>query len=219
MTNRTKGWLAVLLGTIWAALVMFQSINQPSLERVPLTHKSGPAQGIAEKPAQESDTPFTVRLARAKTHELPHLPSHNIFAPLGTPPPEDSAYQMKKHTVSDQVKPLQSPGPAPIVAKQASLPSEQEIAVQRADQQTEMARLEAVRELGAFRFLGFLEQNGVAQVFLTRGNEIYVVTNGDAVDGKYVVTVLDTSSVKIRAINTGVEATIGKSDRAPMQMQ
>jgi hypothetical protein len=102
------------------------------------------------------------------------------------------------------------------VAKQAALSSEQDIAAQQAVQQAEMARLEAVRELGAFRFLGFLEQNGVAQAFLARGNEIYVVANGAAVDGRYVVTVLDTSSVKIRATSTGVEATIGKSDRESM---
>ena len=217
MTKKTKGWLAALLCATWAALVIFQALNQPSPERVPLKFKSGQAQGIAGKPAQGSDNPFTVRLARAKTHELPHLPSHNIFAPLGTPPPEDSTYQMKKHTVSNQVKPPQSPSPVPIVAKQAAPPSEQDIAAQRAVQQAEMARLEAVRELGTFRFLGFLEQNGVAQAFLARGNEIYVVADGAAVDGRYVVTVLDTSSVKIRATSTGVEATIGKSDRESVQ--
>ena len=73
-----------------------------------------------------------------------------------------------------------------------------------------------MRELGAFRFLGFLEQTGVAQAFLARGNELYVVANGDAIDGRYVITVLDTSSVKIRATSTGVETTIGKSDRESM---
>jgi hypothetical protein len=76
-----------------------------------------------------------------------------------------------------------------------------------------MVRLSAMRELGAFRFLGFLEQDGVVQAFLARGNELYVVANGDSVDGRYVVTVLDTSSVKIRATSTGVETIIGKSDR------
>jgi hypothetical protein len=73
-----------------------------------------------------------------------------------------------------------------------------------------------MRELGAFRFLGFLEQDGVAQVFLGRGNELYVVANGDAVDGRYMITVLDTSSVKIRATSMAVETTIGKSDRESM---
>ena len=80
-----------------------------------------------------------------------------------------------------------------------------------------MTRLEAMREMGAFRFLGFIEQDGVAQAFLARGNELYVVANGDAVDGRYVVTVLDTSSVKIRAMSTGVQTIIGKSDREPVQ--
>ena len=217
MTKKSKGWLAALLCATWATLVMFQVLNQPSPERVPLKFKSGPAQGIAGKPAQGSGSPFTVQLARAKTHELPHLPSHNIFAPLGTPSPEDSPYQIKKHTVSYPVDTPQPPSPSPIVAEQAAVPSEQEIAAQRAAQQAEVARLETVRELGTFRFLGFLEQNGVAQAFLARGNEIYVVANGADVDGKYVVTVLDTSSVKIRATSTGVEATIGKSDRESAQ--
>jgi hypothetical protein len=216
MTKRTKGWLAIFLCATWAALVIFEAINQPSPERVPLKFKSGPAQDIAEKHAHESDNPFTVRLARAKTHELPHLPSHNIFASLDTPSPEGTVRQVNKHTVSGQLKPPQSPSPAPIVAEPSAPPSEQEIADQRAIQQAEMARVEAMRELGAFRFLGFLERNGVAQAFLARGNELYVVANGDSVDGRYLITVLDTSSVKIRATSTGVETTIGKSDREPI---
>jgi hypothetical protein len=216
MTIKTKGWLAISLCATWAALVIFEAMNQPSQERVPLKFKSGPAQDIAGKQTHVSDNPFTVRLARAKTHELPHLPSHNIFAPLDTPSPESTVRQVNKHTVSGQMKPPQPPSPAPIVPKPAAPPSEQEIAAQRAIQQSEMARLEAMRELGAFRFLGFLEQDGVAQAFLARGNELYVVANGDSVDGRYVVTVLDTSSVKIRATSTGVETIIGKSDREAM---
>ena len=213
MTKRTKGWLAVSLCAAWAALVIFEVMNQPSPEHVPLKFKSGPAQDIAGKPAQRSDNPFTVRLARAKTHELPHLPSHNIFASLDTPSPEVTVRQVKKRTVSGRVNPPQSASPAQIIAEPAAPLSEQEIAAQRAIQQAEMARLETMREMEAFRFLGFLEQNGVAQAFLARGDELYVVANGDAVDGRYVITVLNTSSVKIHATSTGVETIIGKSDR------
>lgn len=214
MTTRTKGLLAALLGVTWAALVFFEVINQSSPERVPLTFKSGPARDVAGQSAQGSDNPFTVRLARAKLHELPHLPSHNIFAPLDTPLSETATRQVSKHTVSGQEKPSQLASPMPIVAELAPpTPSEQEIAAHRVIQQVEMARLEAKRELEAFRFLGFLEQNGVSQAFLARGKELYVVGNGDAVDGRYVITVLDTSSVKIRSANTGVETIIGKSDR------
>ena len=216
MMKRTKEWLAVFLCATWAALTIFLVMNQPSPERVPLTFKSGPAQGIAGKPAHGSDNPFTVRLARAKTHELPHLPSHNIFAPIDTPSLEATARQINKQSVSGQVKPPQSPSPTPIVTQQAAPPSDQEVAAQRATQQAEMARLESMRELGAFRFLGFLEQNGVSQAFLARGNELYVVANGDSVDGRYMITALDTSSVKIRATSTGVETIIGKSDRKPI---
>lgn len=216
MTKRTKGWLAAFLCATWAALAIFEIMHQPSPERVPLAFKSGPAQEAAGKPAPGSGNPFTVRLARAKTHELPHLPSHNIFAPLDTPVPEDTVHQVKNRTVSGQVKRPQPPSPVPIVVEPAAPPSDQEIAAQRAIREAEMARLEAMRELSAFRFLGFLEQDGVAQAFLARGNELYVVTNGDAVDGRYVITALDTSSVKIRATSTGVETTIGKSDRESM---
>ena len=213
MTKRTKGLLAALLGATWAGLVIFEVMTQSAPARVPLTFKSGPAQGITGKPTQGPDKPFTVRLARTKHHELPHLPSHNIFAPIDTPLSESTIRQVKNYTVSGQEKPPQSATPAAIVAEPAAPPSEQDIATRRSIQQAEMARLESMRELGAFRFLGFLEQNGVAQAFLARGNELYVVANGDAVDGRYVITVLDTSSVRIRAMNTGVETIIGKSDR------
>lgn len=216
MTSRAKIWLAISLCTTWGALVIFEVVNQPSPERVPLKFKSGPAQDITGKQTHGSDNPFTVRLARAKTHELPHLPSHNIFAPLDTPSPNATDRQMNTHPVSGLVKPPQPPSPTPIVAEPPSSPSEQEIAAQIATQQTEMARLTTMREFGAFRFLGFLEQDGVAQAFLARGNELYVVANGDSVDGRYVVTLLDTSSVKIRATSTGVETVLGKSDRESM---
>ena len=213
MTKRTKGWLAVSLCAAWAALVIFEVMNQSSPERVPLKFKSGPAQDIAGIHEHGSDNPFAVRLARAKIHELPHLPSHNIFAPLDAPSPEATASQVKKRTVSGQMNSPQSASPSQIIAEPAAPLSEHEIAAQRATQQTEMARLEAMRELGAFRFLGFLEQNGVAQAFLARGDELYVVANGDAVDGRYVITVLNTSSVKIHSTSTGVETIVGKSDR------
>ncbi|HSQ92569.1 MAG TPA: hypothetical protein VLM19_10420, partial [Nitrospiraceae bacterium] len=130
MTKRIKGWLAISLCATWTVLVIFEVMNQPSLERVPLKFKSGPAHTIAGKQLHESDTPFAVRRARAKTHELPHLPSHNIFAPLDISSPEASGHQTTSHTVSGQVKPPQSPSPAPVVREPHPPQSEQEIAAQ-----------------------------------------------------------------------------------------
>jgi hypothetical protein len=128
--------------------------------------------------------------------------------------PETTMHQGVKHTATGQKNPPQLASPVPVVAELAPPPpSEQEIAAHRVIQQAEVARQEAMRELGAFRFLGFLKQNGVAQAFLARGNELYVVTNGEAMDGRYVITVLDTSSVRIRSASTGVETIIGKSER------
>lgn len=216
MTKKATGRLAVSLFSIWTALAVYVGMNQSSPERVPLTFKSGPAQVIDRTPAHGSTNPFSVRPARVKAHEQPHLPSHNIFAPLDTLSPEAIANRAKQQTVSTQVKPPQPPSPAPFVAQSVAPRLDQDIAAQSAAQQAENARLESMRELGAFRFLGFLEQNGVAQTFLARGNELFVVANGDSVEGKYVITVLDTSSVKIRATGTGVETIIGKSDRYPM---
>lgn len=219
MTEGTKMRLAIFLCSTWAALTLFEVMNQPSPERVPLRFKSGMAPNIADSHAHESDNPFTVRLARVKTHELPHLPSHNIFASLDSPSSESAARPAKKRTAPSQMKPPQPLSPAPIVTEPAPVPappSELEIATLRAIQEAELARLETTRELAAFRFLGFLERDGVAQVFLARGSELYVVANGDIVEGKYAITVIDTSSVKIRATRTGVEATIGKSEREPI---
>jgi hypothetical protein len=214
MRKSTKGWLAVLLFSTWTALVIFQVMNQPIPERVPLKFKSGQAQEIAGSSAHGSNNPFAVRLARTKAHEMPHQPSHNIFAPLDIPSHEATARKGITQTVLHRVNPAPSSSPAPSIADQPTAPpSDQEIAAQRAAQQAEIARLESMREMGAFRLFGFLEQNGVPQAFLARGNELYVVANGDSIDGRYMITVLDSSSVKIRATNTGVETTIGKSDR------
>ncbi len=218
MTTRSKGWLAAFLSSAWMILVAVELMRQPSPERVPLKFKSGPPQEIAGNLPQGSSGPFTVRLARAKTHELPHLPSHNIFAPITIPGQEEPARQVKRQIVPGPAKTPspQPPAPAPIVAEPPPPPSDQELAAQKAIREAELARLDSIRELSAFRFLGFLERDGVAQAFLARGNELYVVANGDTVEGKYVITVLDTSSVKILATRTGIEATIGKSEREAM---
>lgn len=216
MTERTKGMLAMALSTAWGGLMLFEFLHQIPQERVPLTFKSGPAKVLAGQSSQETDAAFIVRPARAKLLALPHLPSRNIFAPIDSPGRDGGSQQATRQTGSMHAKRIPPPKDAPTASPPpppAPQPSVEELAAQQAARDAEIARLESKRDLETFRYVGFLERNGVAQAFLARGNELYVVANGDAVDSRYVVTAMDTRSVKIRATQTGVEATIGKSDR------
>jgi hypothetical protein len=60
-------------------------------------------------------------------------------------------------------------------------------------------------ELKLFRFMGFMEKREMAgrdkKVFLAKGQNIYIVKGGDAIEGKFKVTVME-KSIEISAINS-----------------
>jgi len=214
MSTGMKGGLAVILCLIWAGLLMYRFIDEQGPKRVPLTNRSGPASFKSGAETADSD-PFLIRPLRSRPSDLPHVPLQNIFAPLESPPPSTAA-SLPSRKVAVAAPATPTPNPTPAIAAPPA-PSEQEIAALQAARQAELARQATIRELNAFRFIGFLDRDGVKQAFLSRGNELFIVSNGEALDGRFVITALNTSSVTIRAESAGVETIIGKSERELVQ--
>lgn len=210
MTYQRKTWLAFALAAIWAGLMGYVVTNEAPQQRIPLTLTTGSASEKGGDLAVQRD-PFQVRVARLRNNNLAHDPSLNIFAPLepsihkhSTPPPA-------KKIVRPQPAPPPIPVPLP-VEPTPSMPSASDIAAQRALQESEAARQEAVRELNRFRFVGFLKDNGVEQAFVARESELFIISLGETIDGGFIVTAVSPASVRIRAIRSGLETTIGKTE-------
>lgn len=51
--------------------------------------------------------------------------------------------------------------------------------------------------MGQYRYLGYLNQQGVYKAFVGKGNDIYIIRKGDKLDGKFLVASIDPTSVKL----------------------
>lgn len=121
----------------------------------------------------------------------------NIFAPLGT----DVRTAQKSRSTTQQTAltipalPVAPPPPPP------SGPSPAELAAQRARQ-----------ELNRFRFLGFLTKGGESQAFLTNGQAIYIVKQGEMLDGRVQVYKIEPETIilstKVRETGNLIQASI-----------
>jgi hypothetical protein len=61
------------------------------------------------------------------------------------------------------------------------------------------------RELAGFRFHGLLEKDGRKTVFLSRGDDIVLVKEGDTVAGRYLAASLTDQVLVLRVTDTGEE--------------
>lgn|SRR5215469_1353205 len=150
---------------------------------------------------------------------IPSDPKKNIFAPL-----EASVVLSAGLVVPSRAKKAAPPAviqPAVVIAAPAipTGPSPEEMAAQEARRQEELRltqlrqqeelRLKQVREqMGQFRYLGYLSQQGVQKAFIGRGNDIYIIRRGDKLDGKFLVAFIDPAMVKLREPITSIEASL-----------
>ena len=116
----------------------------------------------------------------------------DIFAPLG----------MRNGVVKQEVPVTtpSSPSIAPISPAPPS-PSPSELAAQRAREQ-----------LNQFRFLGYLTKGGESQAFLTNGQAIYIVKQGEMLEGQIQVNKIEPEtivlSMQIWETGNQIQATI-----------
>jgi hypothetical protein len=150
-------------------------------------------------PSATSGTPLppTKDLELDKTFPNPRQTARfstprNIFAPLGM-----------QHMLAQQETKMASTSPPSKVTPPPPPPgpSAAELAGQRARQQ-----------LNQFRFLGYLTKGGESQAFLTNGQAIYIVKQGEMLEGRVQVNKIEPETVVLstQVLETGnhVQATI-----------
>ena len=176
MTNQHKGLLLVGLFVTWGGITAYQMFEN-----------SGTTPSVQANIASTNSTLPTVR-ALTLNESFPNARQmvkftqpRNIFSPIGSrkivakrkipkrPPPSNS---------------IVSPPPAPT----KSSPSPEQLAAQRARQ-----------ELNKFRFLGYLTKGGESQAFLTNGQAIYIVKQGEMLEGQVQVNRIEPETIVLSA--------------------
>jgi len=188
MTKQQKGFVLLGLFVAWGGLAAYQMLESPESSSNALS-----STGQQAKSALPSVRALSLNQSFPNSRQLVKFSRpRNIFAPLG----------LRKTVVAKKdipVPPSPTPNMAPPPASPA--PSPGDLAAQRARQQ-----------LNQFRFLGYLTKGGESQAFLTNGQAIYIVKQGEMLEGQVQVNKIepDTIILSTQIWETGnqVQATI-----------
>jgi Tfp pilus assembly protein PilP len=199
MKNQKKLGYLLLLVFLWGALTIYQWMDSddPGAETANLLLTQADSGNPALPPLKELllDKQFpnarqTVKLGQPR----------NIFASL-----EEQAAKlasrnstqtksMEHSNTSQAAEPPPPPPPPPG-------PSPAELAAQRARQ-----------ELNRFRFLGFLKKGGESQAFISNGQAIYIVRQGEILEGRIQVNKIEPETVilstKVWETGSSIQASI-----------
>lgn len=175
--DKKKKLLAVLL-LIWAVLIIYRVITHEEPRRVPLKYVKG--QSVSSTQVGLKRNPeYVVRVDLLEERPPVTLGNpKNIFAPVRAflPPPPPPP------------RPPEPPPPPP-------LPTPEELAIEQAR-----------RDLGQFRYLGYLNKGlGGAHAFLARGEDLFIVGKGQSVSGSIVIKDLNSSYVTLQETTTQIE--------------
>ena len=201
MNPSLQRYLLVGLGGIWCVLILTRFLTAEERQEVPLTFVSGKPAAKTHAAVGAPD-PWQVKRVSLQTQEVSDQPKKNIFAPLG-----ESTAVGATAVVHKWVK-RSSPVVATVVPVVPSGPTPEELAEQAAKQQEEL-KLKQVREqMSQYRYLGYLNQQGVHKAFVGKGTDIYIIRAGDTLDGKFLVASIDPTSVKLKEPTTNLETSL-----------
>ena len=176
--NKKFGYLVALLA-FWGVVTLFQWSELFGTDgqgtnlhtETGLVQPTGPSTNDLKLDKHYPNARQTVKLSHPR----------NIFTPLGS-----ASVQVAK----ENRPAVQSQGPTqpsgPIQTTPPPGPSPAELAAQRARQ-----------ELNQFRFLGFLTKGGESQAFLTNGQAIYIVKQGEMLEGRVQVHKIEPETVTL----------------------
>jgi len=189
MTNQQKGMVLIGLFLAWGGVTVYQ-----------MSELSGSSSNelSSTKIMSQSSLPSVKDLSLDQSflnsrQQVTFSQPRNIFSPL------------ELHTAVVTKQDIPSPTPSrPSVTPMAPTPpgpSPADLAAQRARQQ-----------LNQFRFLGYLTKGGESQAFLTDGQAIYIVKQGEMLEGKVQVNKIEPETIvlstKVWETGNQVQATI-----------
>lgn len=142
---------------------------------------------------------------RAQERQLPDTPKRNIFLPSSRPmDPQGKVVARQKRpqpVIAETVPPTPSVPPGPPVPPP---PTPEELA----QQQEALRRQQLQEQMTQYRYLGYVNRNGVHQAFLGKGRDIYIIREGDTLDGKFQVALIEATLVKLFEAESKLETTL-----------
>ena len=191
--NRQRAILAALL-IILACSIVYSILQMPKMERIEkLTYQPGM-------------TVKSVKSARSRDADVARVRLDLLERGGGTLPGGGRNIFRALYDISTKktLIPLPPPPPPPPPVK-ILVPPPQVI---------EPTPLQ--REMATFTFLGFLKKDNKKTVFLSTGNEIFVVKKGDKILGKYDVSSVTEEALTIKSIQSGGEVVIPLVENRPL---
>ena len=212
MTQRAKYLLFGGCAALWDLLLVMRWMTGEPPQEVPLRFQSG--QSPAEVSAGgKSEDGLMLKPFKAQGQATPAGPQKNIFA-MGLAAVSDSS--KKLHVVKRSMPPVPASAPVivvppPPVAPPPPIPAgptPEELAAIAARQQHELLSRQAREQMAQYRYLGYADRDGRQQAFLGKGTEVYILQEGDQIDGKFLVAAIDPTVVVLRESVTNLEARI-----------
>lgn len=188
MTNQQKGIILVGLFLTWGGVTAYQmsdlseSGSSENTPTVGIGHTSFPS--VADLSLEETFPNTRQQVTFSQPRDIFSPPGLKTIAAM----PENPSPPPSRPSMTPSAPP--PPGPSPA-----------ELAAQRARQQ-----------LNQYRFLGYLTKGGESQAFLTNGQAIYIVKQGEMLEGQVQVHKIDPETIVLstQVWETGnqVQATI-----------
>lgn len=212
MTQRAKYLLFGGCATLWALLLVMRWMTGEPPQEVPLRFQSG--QSPAEVSAVgKSEDGLMLKPFKAQGQATPAGPQKNIFTMGRAVAPESAKTISEVKRSAPRVPaplPVVAPPPPPVPDPPPILagPTPEELAAIAARQQHELLSRQAREQMAQYRYLGYADRDGRQQAFLGKGTEVYILQEGDQIDGKFLVAAIDPTVVVLRESVTNLEARI-----------
>ncbi len=186
MTNQKQLLVLLVLGGVWAGLLMWRLVSTEEPARVPLVHVTGQS---AHQTAVRGKTGAPLRvdldlLAASRTQrEGTFTTPKNIFSLVRSDGPQTAS--------SEPPLPVDLP-----------LTPEEELS-----QQATVAELAQFRYLGYF-YLGSLRQEGREIALLVKNDDLHVVRAGEIIQQRVLVKAITPTAVTLQETHSRVEQTV-----------
>jgi hypothetical protein len=202
--KNAKQWNTLgLVGAIWIGILGYQLVMRDDTQHIPLQNTSTP---LSKSTAPIESDDLTIHSLPRKKSSAGAMPRHNPFtalkgtrtAPEGTVLKTGMGRKVKPTlTPSDMASSLPLP-PPPQAEALPMPPSPEEVAAKALIQERELVAKQLRERMEQFRILGYAQRAGSSQAFLAKGSDIYVVQQGDLLDGKFIVSLINGQGVTIQ---------------------
>ena len=198
MTQRVKILLLIGLLLIGGTQFYFGSLEPDDPEfNAPLS-PGGPSHPVNSSKVESTSIAFSLP---ATKEQVSLAKPRNIFAPLG------SDQSGKKKVVVAHKPPPPPPPPPPRPQPSVAQPPPPSAVPPPGPNIEDRARLKAEKEMARYTFLGYLKRSGEQHVFLSNGQALYIVKQGEVVEGGITLKTIEESAVVLSKVLTGMATT------------